>query len=524
MELLKKNIRMTWLKGKGGIQTALEEDRNVPDSRPDAGSIIQAKGTIRTEEVRAGQGQVEVSGKLEVHILYVSDNEDHTLCRLQVELPFSETIRLEEAEPGNTIDLKKEIENLNVQLINSRKFSVRAVISLEAAVCGLYDAQAGVELHGAEGLCEKKRAIRPLSLTVQTRDILRIKEDLALASNKPNMAEILWESVQLRGTDTRVQDGGLEIRGELFIFLLYAADDEKRTKQWLETTVPFKQTLAAAGASETDIPDVAVTLSEVSVEIKADSDGEPRVAALEAVLDLEIRLYQEENVEILDDLYSIGKELVPIRKEESYESLVVRNFARCKAAERLRLEPKKPRMLQICHSRGEVKIDDASVVPGGVKVEGAVEVSILYVTADDAVPFAVMEGAVPFKQVIEAEGLGADCRFTLRAWTEQLGAAMIDSEEIEIKAGIDLHVLAVERHREAFLAEVEEKEPDLEKLQEMPSMTGYLVQPGDSLWEIAKEWRTTEERIRQMNHLEGETIEPGTRIILVKNVRELQLR
>ena len=101
---------------------------------------------------------------------------------------------------------------------------------------------------------------------------------------------------------------------------------------------------------------------------------------------------------------------------------------------------------------------------------------------------------------------------------------MIDSEEIEIKAGIDLHVLAVERHREAFLAEVEEKEPDLEKLQEMPSMTGYLVQPGDSLWEIAKEWRTTEERIRQMNHLEGETIEPGTRIILVKNVRELQLR
>ena len=55
-------------------------------------------------------------------------------------------------------------------------------------------------------------------------------------------------------------------------------------------------------------------------------------------------------------------------------------------------------------------------------------------------------------------------------------------------------------------------------------MTGYLVQPGDSLWEIAKEWRTTEERIRQMNHLEGETIEPGTRIILVKNVRELQLR
>lgn len=264
----------------------------------------------------------------------------------------------------------------------------------------------------------------------------------------------------------------------MFVFLLYAADDEKRTKQWLETTVPFKQTLAAAGASETDIPDVAVTLSEVSVEIKADSDGEPewppwRQCWIWKSGCIRKRMWKFWMICIL-----LEKNWCPFGKEESYESLVVRNFARCKAAERLRLEPKKPRMLQICHSRGEVKIDDASVVPGGVKVEGAVEVSILYVTADDAIPFAVMEGAVPFKQVIEAEGLGADCRFTLRAWTEQLGAAMIDSEEIEIKAGIDLHVLAVERHREAFLAEVEEKEPDLEKLQEMPSMTGTWCSQG----------------------------------------------
>ena len=51
MELLKKNIRMTWQKAKAVTQITLEEDRNVPDSRPDTESIIQTKCVVRLEEV-----------------------------------------------------------------------------------------------------------------------------------------------------------------------------------------------------------------------------------------------------------------------------------------------------------------------------------------------------------------------------------------------------------------------------------------------------------------------------------------
>ena len=62
-------------------------------------------------------------------------------------------------------------------------------------------------------------------MAVQKKDIFRIKEEISLSSNKPNIGEILWDSVQLRSWDVRPGDGVLDIRGELFVFELYAADD-----------------------------------------------------------------------------------------------------------------------------------------------------------------------------------------------------------------------------------------------------------------------------------------------------------
>ena len=57
-----------------------------------------------------------------------------------------------------------------------------------------------------------------------------------------------------------------------------------------------------------------------------DYDGEERLIQLEVVLDLDIKLYEEESVEILSDVYSPVKELVPITSQEVYESLVIKIF------------------------------------------------------------------------------------------------------------------------------------------------------------------------------------------------------
>lgn len=517
MELLKKNIRMNRQKSRAMNQITLEEDMNVPDSRSDVGDIIQEEGNLKIEETKILENQVLLGGYLEVKILYVSDDGERQIHRLDTRLPFEEKLNLEGVSAGDNIRVKWDMEDLNVHLINSRKLSVQALITFSASIEELYDTQAAVELHGIDEVTVRTKELTPLSLTVQKRDILRVKDEINLASNKPNIGELLWESVQLRGTDVRVLDGKIDVRGELFIFVLYAGDDENGTKQWVETALPFSGSIECAECRASMIPDVEITLASSTLEVRPDYDGEERLLQLEAVLELDIKLYEEEQVEILADVYTPVRELTPVTSQEIYESLVLKNFSKCRTNERIRMEAKQPRMLQICHGKGEIRIDDARITERGVQVEGAVYVSILYITADDSLPFARMRGMAPFQHTIEVEGIQPDCRFSLQTELEQLSTMMIDSEELEVKASVNLGVLIVQVHKEACITDVEEHELDLKKIQELPGIVGYIVQPEDSLWNIAKAYYTTPKRIMELNGLDGEELKPGRQLLIVKD-------
>ncbi len=515
VELLKKNIRMNRQKSSAVSQVALEEDVNVPDSKPDVRSMIQEDGAIHVEDTRIEEDRVVLTGYLSVRVLYIADGEELQIHKLESRLPFEEKLNLEGARDGDNVRVKWDVEDLKVSLINSRKVSMQALVTFHASIEELYDVQAGVELHGIEGLSVLTEELKPLSLAVQKKDIVRVKDEIALSSNKPNIGEVLWDSIQLRGTDVRVLDGQLDIKGELFVFILYAGDDENATKQWIETTVPFQETIACAGCTPSMVSDVELALAGTTLEVRPDYDGE------EALLELDIKLYEEETVEVLSDVYTPLKELVPVTSRQVYESLVVKNFSKCRTGDRIRMEAKQPRMLQVCHSRGEVKVDETSVTENGIQVEGAVYVSVLYITAEDQQPFAMMHGVIPFTHTISVPQINQDCRYRLQTELEQLSTTMIDSEEMEVKAGINLNVLVVQVHEQDCILDVEERELDLKKLQELPGMVGYVVQPEDSLWSIAKCHYTTPEQIMELNGLSGRDLKPGTSLLLMKSMDKM---
>ncbi|HIQ96878.1 MAG TPA: DUF3794 domain-containing protein [Candidatus Limivivens merdigallinarum] len=516
MELLKKNIHMNWQKASQSARMSLSEDYNIPENQPDALHLVQKKGIVRVDEIKVLEGSILLKGSLEVHILYIAQGGSGGIHRLKAIFPYEERVSLAGVKASDSVDAEAELQDMNVTIINSRKLGVQSLIQFQVSLEELYDVQAGVEVHGVEELSTRTQEINPLSLSVRTRDIVRVKKELTLASNKPNVGEVLWEDVELRGADTRLLEGELEIRGELFVFLLYAGEDEKGTREWMEASLPFQEILPLSGCKGSMVPNIEIALGNVNLEVTPDYDGEERMIQVDAPLQMDIRLYEEEQVKLLKDVYTPMKELIPRIQTENYESLLVRNFSKCRAAERIHMEQNSPRMLQFCHSHGEVQIDESKVTEQGILVEGAVFVTILYVTSDDEIPFAVMEGAVPFSHLVEVEGIHGNCRYTLKASLEQLSAAMIDSEEIEVKANINLNAFVVEVKEAGCVTDIQEQELDLAKLQAMPGMIGYQVQPGDSLWNIAKAYRTTPEKIREWNHLENEEALPGEKLMILK--------
>jgi len=55
----------------------------------------------------------------------------------------------------------------------------------------------------------------------------------------------------------------------------------------------------------------------------------------------------------------------------------------------------------------------------------------------------------------------------------------------------------------------------------MPSVIGYIVKSQDSLWNIAKRFYTTVDRIKELNDLEDNNINIGEKLIIMKKVDRL---
>lgn len=518
MELMKKNLHQICRKSEAETQITFDEDFNVPDAKPDVGRMIQKKGEVMLQEIQVSEGHARITGSLEFHLLYVSDGEVRRIYNLDGALPIDENINLDGVVSGDKICLKWEMEDLSIHLINSRKLNVRALITFHAFVEELQDIQLPLDLKDSEGISVKKEEIPVLELGVHKKDTMRIKKELTLASNKPNIHTVLWKDMQIRALDIRGLDGKIEVKGELFVFTLYSGDDEDHPLQYLEQALPWQQEVECAGCTMDMIPNIDVAMIQSNMEVAPDADGEERVLQMDVVLELDMKLYQETSCGLLEDVYTPNKNCVLTTEPKVLESLLVKNFSKCRVNDRINVQEPSNKILQICHSEGTIKIDFMKVVENGIQVEGIVQLRILYIISDDDMPFYSMETAIPFTHVVEAPGIDQDCRYYLRSDIEQLSTTMIDSNDIEVKVVINLNAIVMRERPMYIVSEINEEPLDMEAVRSMPGIVCYLVQDGDTLWDIAKRFYTTVDEICELNELQSERVKPMDSLLLVKKV------
>ena len=240
----------------------------------------------------------------------------------------------------------------------------------------------------------------------------------------------------------------------------------------------------------------------------------------DVVLEIDMKLYREEEHEVILDVYTPAKQCIPEGKSQILEKLLVRNFSKCRLADRIEMKETQGKILQICHSQGRVKIDKTRIVEGDVQVDGIVQLKILYIVGNDDMPFYSVDTMLPLFAVTEASGIQEDSTYYLHADLEQLATSMVDSDEIEIRATVSLNLLVMSCQETMVIDKVEEQPLDEEKVRAMPGITVYVVKPEDSLWDIAKKFYTTVEEICTMNQLKDKEISVGQPLLLVKKVEQ----
>ncbi len=521
MELIKKNVHMNKLKCQSSLQLTLDDDFNVPDVKPDIYKIIKEQGAIKINDVKMLNGKLMVKGVLNFNMLYLSDENVRPVHNMSGEVPFDEMIHLDDACAGDEAVINWELEDLTPGLINSRKISVKAIVRLAVLVEELYDEATAVSIEGDEDIQFVNKNITVTDIAVDKKDTYRVKDQIHLPSNKGNISEILYSEMELRNPEVRLLDDRFNVKGEILVFALYASENEDNPVEYFETEVPFSTTVECSGCTEDMIDNIDFAIAGKSLEVMPDADGEERIIDVEAVIEMGIKIYEEEELELLNDVYSPAKDLVPVLKNAHYEEILVKNNSKVRVNDRVKINGNQPEILQVCHAAGEIKVDDIVQVDNGLEVNGVLEVQILYICADDNKPLNSVKGIIPFTQTVEAKGIRPTSIYRVKPALEQLSVMMLDSEEIEVKAGIGLNAIVFDSITEPIITDIDIYDLDYEKLQSMPSIVGYVVKAQDSLWNIAKKYYTTVDRIKELNGLEDNNLKVGDKLIIMKKVDRL---
>ena len=518
MEFNKKDFYGIASKDRKRVQITIDQDCNVPDTKPDVEKIIQTKGTVQIQETEMMVDRIRMKGEFKFQGLYGTSDLRTFLESLEYSLPFEEYIHIDGVVPADYVKVTYTIDDINTVLINTRKLSIRVLITFvlqvneemkEEAITDIYD----------EGVSTLKKEIQVTDLIVNKKDIARLREELVLPSNKANIYEILWSQIDIENLQGKLGDHVIEIQGMMHVFLLYLGEDDQMPVQYARWEVPVHTEMECYECAPGMVGRIGLTLGSQQLEIRPDADGEERMITVDVTIDCDIKIYEDQALSYVDDGYTMRAKLVPEYKMFDFETLIGKNQAIMKAAKNFPLQQEPGKLLQVLTVKGSCSIDDVEITEQGLKVEGVWMADVLYLSTEDQMPVMSDSYMEPFSFFIEAKGLTGEDDYQLDVRLDQVTGVPTEGNEIEMKVSVVFDFISFRRKKQRVMTDVREEPLDYEAIQKIPGIVGYIVKEGDNLWSIAKQYFTTVDSIREQNG-GVEEVNPGDRLLIVKEMAE----
>ncbi|MCI9143016.1 MAG: DUF3794 domain-containing protein [Lachnospiraceae bacterium] len=514
MELVKRNIHMDRIKVQAVTQFTLEDDVNIPENKPDVTTLNLEKGELIIDEIRPATDSVTVRGSLKFVVLYHTMEEGSNLVVLEGKLPFEERINMQGVVPADAVTVEGEVEDLTVNMINSRKLNIQSLVTMTARIEELYDEEAPVAIHGDEKVEYRRMPLNLAQIAICKNDIFRLKEEVALPSNYPNIFQILWNNISLGDVEFKVMEEKLTISGDIHLFILYEGEGEDHPCRCFETTLPFSGVLECHGCREGMLPDIRCHLGQQELTVRPDFDGEERNVGLELVLDIGIRIYEEENLEIISDIYGVSREVNTVTHKAQLRRLLSKVTGKTKVTDHIHVND--GNVLQLLHSEGSVALEQQSTVENGILLQGSVQVKVMYITGEDEAPYGCTQAQIPYQYTLEVPDIAPEDMGKIHAEVEQLQVTMLDSEEMDVKAVLCFSTVVFKNVPVDLISQVNVSELDNSKMSNLPGMVIYMVKEGDNLWNIGKKYYIPVNSLRELNALDSDELKPGQKLLIVK--------
>ncbi|HBG55426.1 MAG TPA: hypothetical protein DDW99_04105, partial [Ruminococcaceae bacterium] len=297
-----------------------------------------------------------------------------------------------------------------------------------------------------------------------------------------------------------VTAGKLMIRGEACIKFLYSTAGETESLETMEYSLPFSQVLDCEGVTDDCLCDVKLSVASAEAQIKNDYSGDKTFFDTQIKIFADAEACRSTQVTFVSDAFSRKYDMNLEAKQKTLDSLAeVVSDTFVHKAELSADENTVSKVLDVWSEMGNVS---AEASDGNVKFKGKYSLCVLAVNAENK-PF-YFERLLNFeytKQCTSSGDLKCEASVGAGAVSYRITGSGIETKtELRLSAELS-RSLSVKSISAATADETKPVQRDA------AALCLYFAAAGESLWNIAREYRTSLQSIRSENGLSGDAVE-----------------
>jgi LysM repeat protein len=499
IELIKENIEYEQLLGENSADTVIKAEYLIPDTLPDVTEILMLDVKPSITKMESMQDKVYIEGQVEYNILYLA-KEDAGLGVHNVNYTdkFSNYVDIQNAEHNLKCEAECNVEHMDCSIINERKISVGGVIRLKSAVYKDYQFEIIKDIATSSNIQMLKRPAEVDKIIGTAKGDLIAKSNMVISMDKPQIGVVLKCDIKIHKKEVKLMDDKVQVSAFALIEMLYRGQDT-RDIIYMKDDVFLTKEIDVEGVNPSMEVFDDYNIDAMEFDIKEDDLGEKRRVDVEAFVSFGVKVMSKVQVDMIEDTYSPQLLMEMNKRDYMLNVMHGQGIKEAIVKENVELSPDLPRPSSVIMCNGSVSVTDKKLVEDKIVVEGIIKVDVLYKTDNEEANVSMVNEELPFSTAVEIPDSKIDMQCITKASLENIEAS-IEANTIAVKAVITIYGRVNYTVQKDFLVELSPIEGELPK--KKASITLYAVQPGDTLWKIAKQYLTSIEELMKINSLE----------------------
>ena len=501
VDVNKQELTINKLIGRKSKNVIIEGDIIVPDVKPDILNSIDCDGNVCIYKKEILDGKVRFDGAINLYLVYLPDSDTETTRALTTNLDFSQIVEIENCKPYMDLIATTKIKNIECQVLNGRKIKARVELEIDLQIYSNENIEVLKEIKNISNIQVLNSEMTINTLVGKGITKSYAKDTLAY-SETDNLAEVLKVKVDIINREMKTSYNKVLVKADTRVKIMYLTE-EGYVKN-INTNIPVMGFIDIPNISEENIINTNYEMKNILVK----PNREEHSIYVEVEVGIGCMVYGTNNIQLIQDMYSTIENIDFTTKCIETESNRTNKREICNITEQISIPEISSN--EIYDVDINPIINNTKILNGRVLYEGEINLNFIF-SSNVLMGVDSRKYVVPFNLEIENENINSKKRINTEIECVGDDFSIISDGNIECKINLCFDLEMADSKKINLIDEI--KVSNSEE-QEICNMVVYIVKHGDTLWSIAKKYRTTIDNIKKINELENDNLNVGEKLYI----------